>query len=174
MEHRAVYRLKRKELLHSSAAMFLVPILIVPKATPALTQFWIFLERNGNHLLELPGVEGAEAAVAAATEFLATNELSPASPPFCVGDLVFAPVDPADQDLVNFYSWKEVPPGSTPPKEVWRMFLWISSPMDKVHTQDPWGVNRLLDSIQVGEPAHTIFSVLSAYLSAPETLRQAA
>jgi hypothetical protein len=151
--------------------MFLVPILTAPKATPALTQFWIFLERNGNHLLELPGVDGDEAAIAAATEFLAANELSAAAEPFCVGDLVFAPVDPADKDLANFYSWKEVPPGSTPPKEAWRMFLWISSPQ----SQDPWGVNRLLDSVQVAEePVHTIFSVLNAFVGASETLRQSA
>ena len=149
--------------------MYLVPILKAPNATPALTQFWIFLERNGTHLIELPGVEG-ETALAAAKEFLATNELSPAGEPFLAEDIVYAPVDPADQDLVNFYSWKEVAPGSTPPKEVWRMFLWISTPVNN----DPWGVNRLLDSIQVAESSHTIFSVLNTYTALSETLRQTA
>jgi hypothetical protein len=149
--------------------MYLVPILKSPNATPALTQFWLFLERNGNHLLELPGVEEPGAAVAAAKEFLTANELSPAAEPFVVEDIVYAPVDPADKDLANFYSWKEVTPGSTPPKEVWRMFLWVSSP----GVRDPWGVNRMLDSIQVAtEPSHTIFSILNTYTALSQTLRQ--
>jgi hypothetical protein len=151
--------------------MYLVPILKSPRATPALTQFWIFLERNGTHLLELSGVTEPEAAIAAAKEFLTTNELSSAAEPFCVGDIVYAPIDPADPDLVNFYSWKEVAPGSIPIREAWRMFLWVTDPRANA-SPDPWGVNRLLETVRVAEPSHTIFSVLNTFL-ASETLRQA-
>ncbi len=157
--------------------MYLVPILKSPRATPALTQFWIFLERNGTHLLELPGVTQPEAAIAAAKEFLATNELSPAAEPFCVDDIVYAPIDHTDPDLANFYSWKEVPPGSTPIREAWRMFLWVTGPQTASSsnaTTDSWGVNRMLETVRVAEPSHTIFSVLNTFLANSETLRQTA
>jgi hypothetical protein len=158
--------------------MYLVPILKAPRATPALTQFWIFLERNGNHLLELPDITEPEAAIAAAKEFLATNELSPSAEPFCVGDIVYAPVDHTDPDLASFYSWKEVAPGSTPIREAWRMFLWVTDPRastaNATTSGDPWGVNRLLETVRVAEPSHTIFSVLNTYLANSETLRQTA
>lgn len=167
--------------------MYLVPILKSPRATPALTQFWIFLERNGTHLLELPEVTEPEAAIAAAKEFLATNELSPAAEPFCVGDIVYAPVDHTDPDLASFYSWKEVAPGSTPIREAWRMFLWVTDPRattspanttasttaSTTANADPWGVNRLLETVRVAEPSHTIFSVLNTFVANSETLRQA-
>ncbi len=144
--------------------MYIIPVVESRKsgASEHLRQFWLFLERNGTHLIETEATD-ADAAVAAAQEFFEQNELSPSAEPFCIGDLVFAPVDATDKDLAAFYTWAETPPGTIPSREVWRPFLWASSP-DQV---DPWGVNKLLDGIILSGANHTAFSVLRAYLSPP-------
>lgn len=139
--------------------MFIVPVLYKSRATE-LQQLWIFLERNGTHLIELSAT--AENAVEAAKEFLTTNEMTGVGEPIVVGDLVFVEIDPASKDIASFYTWREVPPGTIPSKEVWRSFLWLSSK----ENSDPFGVNRLLDSISLAEPSHSAFSVLAAYQEA--------
>jgi len=145
--------------------MYIVPIISIPLKNPGLQQFWLFLERNGTHLIPIEATEPAD-AVSYAAEFCAAHELKPAAEPFCVGQIVFAPVDPASQDLASFYSWKEVAPGTTPPKEVWRTFMWFSTP----EMSDPWGVNRMMDTICVGDSSeNTVFNVLSGYVAS--TLR---
>ena len=141
--------------------MFFAPILLRPTVAPGMDQFWVFLERNGTHLMEV--ADASEAA-----EFLEANDLQvvpggepqphPAHP-----DVLVAFVDPTDKDLVNFYSWKEVVPGSAPAKEVWRPFLWVSSETDS----DPWGVNGLLKEIPIG-PNHSAYSLYSGV----KTLRE--
>jgi len=139
--------------------MFIVPVLYKSRATE-LQQLWIFLERNGTHLIELTAT--AENAIDAAKEFLTTNEMTGVGQPIIVGDLVFVEIDPASKDMASFYTWREVPPGTIPSKEVWRSFLWLSSK----ENVDPFGVNRLLDSISLAEPSHSAFSVLTAYRQA--------
>lgn len=139
--------------------MFIVPVLYKSRATE-LQQLWIFLERNGTHLIELSAIP--ETALAAAKEFLTTNEMTGVGEPIVVGDLVFVEIDPASKDIASFYTWREVPPGTIPSKEVWRSFLWLSSK----ENSDPFGVNRLLDSISLAEPSHSAFSVLAAYQEA--------
>lgn len=138
--------------------MYIVPIVAAPAKLPTLRQFWLFLERNGNHLIELDPSTTVQ-------EFLEANDLTAGGSPIVLhgGGLVIVPIDPAACDLHTFYSWKEVAPGMTPSKEVWRPFFWAldgSSP-----TSDPWGVNQLLQEIELAEPNHTAFSVLSAYLA---------
>jgi hypothetical protein len=144
--------------------MYIIPVIETRKsgASDHLRQFWVFLERNGTHLIETEAADEAT-AIEAAQEFFAENELSPAAEPFCVGDLVFAPVDATDKDLAAFYTWAETPPGTTPSREAWRPFLWASSPEDK----DPWGVNKLLDEITLSGANHTAFSIFKAYLFPP-------
>ena len=144
---------------------YLVPILRSPHCTTTLQQYWLFLERNGTHLISLE--EGGTEAEAqdAARAFCEVNELTMKGEPFCVGDFVFAPVDPADKDLRNFYSWSETPPGTAPPCEAWRSFLWVGTA-----AADSWGVNKLLDKIQLEEsPPATAYSVLTAYRGAATT-----
>lgn len=144
---------------------YLVPILRTKKASPTLEQFWIFMERNGSHLIALEG-EGQDteaAAIVAARDFCETNELSILAEPFCSGPFVFVPIDPSDKDLAGFYSWEETPPGTTPLREVWRPFLWVHMP----NAVDPWGVNKMLDTIQVAEtPAASVYSVIQNFLAA--------
>lgn len=153
-----------------------MPILRVKKASPVLEQFWLFMERNGTHLIALEGGgegEDATAAKAAAREFCEVNELTAAADPFCSGPFVFVSVDPADKDLAGFYSWAETPPGTVPLREVWRPFLWVHSASGGAggaadsNSMDPWGVNKLLDAIQVAEGI-SIHTVLQAFLAANE------
>lgn len=143
--------------LEQRAMPFLVPI--VERALPnsaGLRQFWIFLERNGGHLLEIESPEAAET-------FLAENELSPG--PGGVKqdpnhpDLIFVEIDSTDKDLAQFYTWREVVPGTIPSREVWRPFLWVV-------TETGWDVNRMLDEIPVGSSAdHTVFKILERYIA---------
>lgn len=134
--------------------MFLVPIVRPETDSPGLRRIWLFLERNGNHLIQL---EGTEDPIATAREFAEANELPLKDEPYILGEYVFVPIDTAARELTSFYSWKEVPPGTTPPKEVWRQFLWVESS----DTKDPWGVNKLLEEISLATPPHSAFSVLS-------------
>lgn len=145
---------------------YLVPILHAPLSSGSehLQQLWLFLERNGTHLLMVEGVEQADeaAAVAAANEFCEVNELTLSAPPFCVDAYVFAPIDPTDKDLRSFYSWDETPAGTNPPCEAWRPFLWVRAPGSS--EADCWGVNSLLQSVNLGDQVSAnAYSVLSAY-----------
>ena len=150
-----------------------MPILRVKKASPVLEQFWLFMERNGTHLIPLEGGGEGDEAIAAAREFCEVNELTAAADPVCSGPFVFVSVDPADKDLAGFYSWAETPPGTVPLREVWRPFLWVHSANGGAGgaadstSMDPWGVNKLLDAIQVAEGI-SIHTVLQAFLAANE------
>lgn len=144
---------------------YLVPILRSPTCSNALQQYWLFLERNGTHLLSAESAATEAEAIDAARAFCEVNELSLEGEPFCAGDFVFAPVDPRDKDLRSFYSWSETPPGTSPPCEAWRSFLWVGST-----EADLWGVNKLLEKVQLAEsPAASAYSVLVAYREAALT-----
>jgi hypothetical protein len=137
--------------------MYVVPVLSYSRDGTQLKHVWVFLERNGSHLISLDATP--ETAVKAATEFAEANEMAVLGSPTVVGDLVFIGIDARSKDLSSFYTWREVTPGTIPSKEVWRPFLWLDT---KEHA-DPFGVNRLLDSISLsGE--HNAFSVVQCYL----------
>jgi hypothetical protein len=138
--------------------MYIVPILSKARPNTELKQIWLFLERNGSHLIQLDCT--AQTAVQAAKEFLATNDMQAMSEPIVSGELIFIQIDPSSKDLAAFYTWREVPVGTIPSKEVWRSFLWLSTK----DNADPFGVNRLLDTISLSDSNHTAFSVVSSYL----------
>lgn len=135
--------------------MFVVPIVSYSRPGTDLTHIWVFLERNGTHLIEIDATP--ETAVESATNFLILNSLPYLGKPIVVGDLIFAQIDPKSKDLASFYTWREVTQGTT--KEVWRPFLWLSN---KDNT-DPFGVNKLLDNISLAGQNHNAFSVVSSY-----------
>ena len=120
-------------------------------------KFWVFLERNGNHLIQLEGPESQWSE--AAKTFSSDNGLTLLGEPVQLGDCVYIHVDSATKDLNLFYTWRETPPGTLPIREAWRAFFWIS---DKSHG-DPLGVNTLLKAISLGEPTHTAYSVLNTW-----------
>ncbi len=135
------------------------------KGTGNITQYWLFLERNGNHLIELE--EGGWAQ--AAKSFAVSNDLPLKGEPLvCPKEgLIFLEMDPqATKILSSFYSWNEVAPGTHPLKEVWRPFLWVSSAAAAAAAAaDPWGVNAFLKEIQIADEAnYTVHSVLSTYI----------
>jgi len=138
--------------------VYLVPLLWQQRQ-PTLAQAWLFLERNGTHLIELDAAD----PVAAAVSFLEENELEAAATPFQAGGLVFAPVVVSDPELTNFYTWRETPAGTTPMREVWRPFLWVAD----ASGADIWGVNGMLKEIALSE-SESAYSVLEAY---SQTLR---
>jgi hypothetical protein len=151
---------------------YLVPILQVPSSgSEHLQQVWMFLERNGTHLIQLDAGEDEAAAIQAANEFCEVNELSQVGAPFCADVFVFVPIDPADKDLRAFYSWDETPPGTNPPCEAWRPFLWLRVPdSDK---DDPWDVNAMLRSICIGDrPSLHVYAVLQAFWKGSTESRQ--
>ena len=121
-----------------------------------MSQVWLFLERNATHLIEVPPAEAANALDYAAT-FAAENGFQLLFPPKAsAASYIFLPVDATDPGLADFYTWREIAPGSTPPKEGWRPFVWSS---------DDTGLNRFLDEIQLGGDTvrpHTAFSVIEA------------
>lgn len=139
--------------------MFLVPVLRPETDSPGLRRIWLFLERNGNHLIDLGRPEDP---VAEARTFAETNELPLKGAPYVLGEYIFLPIDPTAKELSGFYTWREVAPGTTPPKEVWRQFLWV----DSTEASDPWGVNRLMDDISLATAPHTAYSVLNTLISA--------
>jgi len=139
--------------------MFIAPILLNGRTGTNLKQIWLFLERNGTHLIQIDATDEAT-AIHAANEFVAFNDMTAIGVPVVVGDIVFVNIDPASKDIHSFYTWKEVPAGTIPSKEAWRSFLWVST-KDNV---DPLGVNRLLDSIPLAEKTHSAFSVVTSYL----------
>jgi len=98
-----------------------------------------------------------EEGIQHAKEFLELNELQGAQPPFCVNDIVFCPVSSDTADLVNFYTWKETPIATTPQKEVWRSFLWAHAE----NGGDPWGVNKMMESISFSDKNDTAYSVMN-------------
>lgn len=121
--------------------------------SPSIKQIFALLERNGTYLISLE--PGDAAPVELAREFAKLNGLALTADPVQAGELVFLPVDPDRTDFSAFYSWREVLPGTAPSKEVWRQFTWVS---------DSLGVNQQLNDILVGQPNHSVYSVLSAYL----------
>lgn len=128
--------------------MFLVPYLL--RSLPNdIQQVWLFLERNGTHLMETE-------SAAAATAFATANGLG-AGPAKQVGDILFLQVSAAEPGLSEFYAWRDIVPGTLPLKEVWRPFLWSSNP--------ELGVNVPLQEIKLA-PGHTAYSVLIG-LAAP-------
>ena len=133
--------------------MFILPFIRVGERALGLEQIWLFLERNGTHMIEIePSVP--EEAVSYAKDFAELNNLVLHGEPYCVGDIVFCGVNSKSKDLMDFYTWKETPAGTTPPREVWRAFLWVGN-------SDPWGVNRFMDSLKLSEGSHSVFSVLT-------------
>ena len=127
---------------------YIVPV-ISKQITDSIQQKWLFLERNGTHLIHLGGADPME--------FLAVNDMVAASPPVVVGELVIVEIDTVKTDLSCFYTWKEAPPGSAS-KEVWRPFLW---------TDDSLGVNRCMTEVSLGP--HTALAVLTS-IEARKTL----
>lgn len=125
--------------------MYVLPI-TVRQRSPAVKQVSVLLERNGTHLISLDGT---------GEEFAELNGLALSGNPFQVGNIVYLPVDADRTDFSSFYSWREVAPGTVPPKEVWRHFVWVSDSLD---------VNTMLNEIVIGEPGLTVYSVLTAYL----------
>lgn len=123
----------------------------MPERSPGLQQIWLFLERNGSHLIE---IDASDNAVDHAKEFAELNSLALLDEPHCIDDIVYCPIEPTKSDLNSCYSWKETAPG-TEPKEAWRTFLWASA----ADNTDPWGVNRLMDGISLSDK-NTVYSVL--------------
>ena len=127
--------------------MYIVPIAMRNRSS-TVKQIWVLLDRNGTHLMSLDTGSSAQ-------EFAEANGLALLGKPQEIGEIVFLPIDMERTDFSAFYSWREVPPGTVPSKEVWRQFTWVSELLD---------VNPLLNKIVLGEPAHTAYSVLNAYL----------
>lgn len=132
--------------------MFILPFLRLVKNSSGLEQIWLFLERNGTHLIEIQNAD-EEGAISYAKEFAELNELVMKNEPFCVKDVVYCEIVADSKELAGFYTWKETPAGTTPPREVWRPFLWMEN-------SDPWGVNRLMESLPLSEASHSVYSVL--------------
>jgi len=128
--------------------MYIVPIAVHDRS-PGVKQVSILLERNGTHLMTFDSVGSSP------LEFAESNGIILAAKPIQTESLIFLPVDIRRTDFSAFYTWREVPPGTTPPKDVWRQFVWVSESLD---------VNVLLDQIVVGEAEHSIYRILNAYL----------
>ena len=131
--------------------MYILPFIRLPQRAPSFHQIWLFLERNGTHLIEL---DVSENAVDQAKSFAEENGLVLDAEPTVVGDIVYCSVK-SSPELGNFFTWQETPAGTTPPREVWRSFLWAS-----LEGTDPWNLNSLMDSIQLSD-SHSVYSVLS-------------
>lgn len=137
--------------------MFLLPYVKLPNRAEGIQQVWLFLERNGNHLIEIDPVD-VSGAVQHATEFLELNGFV-ANDIFCEDGIVFCSIEPTCGTLAECYTWKETPSGTTPVREVWRTFIWISSP----EKSDPWGVNSAMSEISLAD-THSAYSVLKRIL----------
>jgi len=132
--------------------MYVAPIAVHAKDRD-IRQVWMMLERNGTHLISLDATDAT--AVAEGEAFAAVNDIVLAATPRLVGDIVLVPVDMERTDFNLFYTWREVPPGTVPSKEVWRPFVWLS---------DSLGVNSFLNETVIAGQDHTVFSVLTAHL----------
>jgi|LauGreSBDMM110SN_4_FD.fasta_scaffold153936_2 hypothetical protein len=131
--------------------MYILPFIRLPQRAPSFHQIWLFLERNGTHLIEL---DVSENAVDQAKSFAEENGLILDTEPTVVSDIVYCSVK-SSPELGNFFTWQETPAGTTPPREVWRSFLWAS-----LEGTDPWNLNSLMESIQLSD-SHSVYSVLS-------------
>lgn len=131
--------------------MYILPFIRLPQRAPSFHQIWLFLERNGTHLIEL---DVSENAVDQAKSFAEENGLILDVEPTVVSDIVYCSVK-SSPELGNFFTWQETPAGTTPPREVWRSFLWAS-----LEGTDPWNLNSLMESIQLSD-SHSVYSVLS-------------
>ena len=132
--------------------MFLVPIVETikeQKPNYTLYQFWILLERNGTHLMEV-------ASATAATEFAAENNLEVMTS-HEVADCIFLKIRPTPA-LADFYTWDEVAPGTLPMRELWRPFLW-TGPTDAL------GIHKPLFEIPLSAEAHSVGSILTSWTS---------
>ena len=137
--------------------MFLLPYVKLPNRAAGIQQVWLFLERNGTHLIEID-VADVSGAIDHATEFLALNGFV-STEIFCDNGIVFCSIEPTCSALAECYTWKETPSGTTPVREVWRTFIWISS----AEKSDPWGVNSAMSEISLSD-THTAYSVLKRIL----------
>ena len=135
--------------------MFLLPFIHIPNRAPGLHQVWLFLERNGSHMIDIQ-CNTPDEGVHHAKEFLELNDLKGDAPPFCINNIVFCPVNSDTPDLVNFYTWKETPVGTSPQKEVWRPFFWAHAE----DGSDPWGVNKMMESMLLSDTGDTVYSVI--------------
>ena len=137
--------------------MFIVPYIAKPLICSNLKTIWLFLERNGNHLIDIGGTPTT--AVQSAKEFLELNLLYCETEPYCIDNLIFAAINPTTSDLSTFYTWKETPPGTMPARELWRPFLWTTSEAN----QDSWGVNSQMESIPLSgnDTAYSILTKLA-------------
>jgi len=137
--------------------VYIVPFIKEP-VTATICKYWLLLERNGTHLIELP--KGHKDSAEASVDFMSANEITMYGVPRVSkgGDLVFIEVSAADKELANFYTWKEVGgcagPSTGTLKEAWRMFLFASG-------GDPFGLNARLADITIGG-SNTVLSVLSS------------
>jgi hypothetical protein len=153
--------------MEATANQYLVPYIQtapLPGQADSLHKIWLFLERNCTHMME---IAAGQEPLAAARDFLVTNDLVAARDPFQVGPITFVEIDEEKTDLSQFYSWREAPPGTVPPKEAWRHFLWVRT----ADSADPWGVNRLLNTIPLGPAPHTAFTVLDALFTVTPNLK---
>jgi len=142
--------------------MYLLPFFRIREKAPEVHMFWLFLERNGTHLIEIDST--VENGIEYAKEFSATNDIPLAKEPVCIDNIIYCEVLPDRASLSNFYTWKETPPGTTPTREVWRPFLWVVSP----EGNDTWGVNSLMSSISLSE-TQSVYSLLSQITSSSQT-----
>lgn len=130
--------------------MYLAPVILQAWDT-TLSQLWIFLERNGGHLIEVASEEEAK-------QFLIENELTKEptlfTSPSCP-EILFTSISPNTEGLSAFYSWREVAVGSIPAKETWRNFLWTNP-------ETLLGVNSHLSQIQIS-PTRTVYDILKAF-----------
>jgi hypothetical protein len=147
--------------------MYIVPFIKEAQEPvgPKISKYWLLLERNGTHLIEMEKGKEGQAAIEAAAEYMNINDVQLHGQPWISGPYVFVEVCAKDKELANFYSWKEVAPSSHPLKEVWRMFLFVC---DK--DGDYLGLNTLLGNIMIGESkSDTVLSVLTAAIQGPSS-----
>ena len=132
--------------------MHVVPYICT--GSPEFRKIWLFLERNGTHLLEMNpnDVEG----------FLEENGLQSLGK-YEEGGVVYSEIDAKTEGLDQFYTWSEVLPGTTPAREVWRQFLWLDE------SEKLWGVNAQLEQISLS-PTHTVYSILKEIVSRSKAL----
>jgi hypothetical protein len=126
--------------------MYLLPILRKQVAND-LTQFWLFMERNGSTCMKFPTKEEL-VACAEESGFRGTIRQCSEHP-----ELWLVTVEPNDASLPDFYVWNEVLPHAMPSKEVWRPFIWCQG--------DTLGVNGWLKEIEIA-PGISLYSVLDA------------
>jgi len=107
--------------------MYILPY--IKRELPFGPQIWLFLERNGTHLIEEDD----------AHSFAVENGLAH-TPVFIErDDIRYLEVKPDHPGLDQFYSWGDIVPGMIPAKEVWRPFLWLEGsqldiPLSRTHT----------------------------------------